>query len=497
MKSFFAVMLNLALILNMASSGTILANDENTVLPAQLEIGDYFTLGRYYDEPIVWRYVADDENGKLILSDRIICYKAFDVSSNEDASGSHARSWPRRQIPIGNNYWGDSNIRSWLNSAAPEGKVVWLCGISPNSNPFHSSLENEYEEYANEKGFLADGNFTGTEKNAIKSVTQKSLLDQVDADLATGGSKEVWDELVDNKDWWTNIRFGTDSVYHDGEEVRGHVINPVEIRYDEICFEYITDQIFLMDIKQCWAVHENENILGDRYCHAKPTQTALERYLGVEYGSTEEEKSYYLRTPYGRPHQISREGFAAGVKILDDTGAKMSAGSFGGIRPAFYLDENNAIILSGSGTEEEPYVMDGKSGTNNEESGNNGSEDVTENEKTSVISVFYNGSELYFDQAPEIENDRVLVPMRKIFERLGAEVQWEERTRTVTAVAGETEIILQLDNPKMLKNGESIELDTPPRLKGERTLVPIRAVSEGLGAKVEWLEELERVVISK
>ncbi|MDD6308809.1 MAG: copper amine oxidase N-terminal domain-containing protein [Clostridia bacterium] len=112
------------------------------------------------------------------------------------------------------------------------------------------------------------------------------------------------------------------------------------------------------------------------------------------------------------------------------------------------------------------------------------------------ITVTVNGSRLLFDTAPVIESDRTLVPLRVIFESLGANVRWEDATQTAVAVKGDTEIRISIDNPKMLKNGEIVILDVPARLIANRTLVPVRAVSESLNAQVDWLENSRRVVIT-
>lgn len=111
------------------------------------------------------------------------------------------------------------------------------------------------------------------------------------------------------------------------------------------------------------------------------------------------------------------------------------------------------------------------------------------------ISVFINGAQLEFSALPVIENGKTLVPLRAIFEALGATVSWDDATRTVTAVKGADTIIIGIDNPVMLKNGAEITLDVPARLINGSTLVPVRAVSEGLGATVEWNGELRQVLI--
>lgn len=104
----------------------------------------------------------------------------------------------------------------------------------------------------------------------------------------------------------------------------------------------------------------------------------------------------------------------------------------------------------------------------------------------SNIRININGEEFKYDTEPVVINDRVLVPMREIFESFGAEVYWEGTTKTVTAVLDGDAIMLQIDNNKLFKPGEETELDVAPIVINDRTMVPVRAVSVGLGADVEW-----------
>lgn len=112
------------------------------------------------------------------------------------------------------------------------------------------------------------------------------------------------------------------------------------------------------------------------------------------------------------------------------------------------------------------------------------------------ISVYLNGEWLAFEVPPFIENDRTLVPMRKIFEALGAEVNWEESTQIITAVKGDDTLILQIGSPILEKNSKKTVLDVPPKLLNGYTMVPLRAVSEGLNWEVQWLAETQTVLIT-
>jgi len=113
----------------------------------------------------------------------------------------------------------------------------------------------------------------------------------------------------------------------------------------------------------------------------------------------------------------------------------------------------------------------------------------------SEITVTINGKEQSFEVPPQLINERTMVPMRAIFEAMGARVQWEESTQTITATAGDRVITMQLDNNVMTVDGTDVVLDVPPQLVNSRTLVPVRAVAEGLDAAVNWIGSTQTVVI--
>ena len=89
-----------------------------------------------------------------------------------------------------------------------------------------------------------------------------------------------------------------------------------------------------------------------------------------------------------------------------------------------------------------------------------------------------------------------MVPMRKIFEELGAAVTWDDDAQSVSAVKGQTTAILAIGLNIMYINGEPTTLDNPPVLIYDTTYVPLRAVSESLGCIVEWENDKNRVNIT-
>lgn len=111
------------------------------------------------------------------------------------------------------------------------------------------------------------------------------------------------------------------------------------------------------------------------------------------------------------------------------------------------------------------------------------------------ITVSVNGSLIEFDQAPIIENGRTLVPMRAIFEALGAKVEWNQEAQTATGEKDGVKISITIGSDKMTVDGAEKTLDCPAQIVNGRTLVPARAIAEAFGAEVEWDNEARRVVI--
>lgn len=112
-----------------------------------------------------------------------------------------------------------------------------------------------------------------------------------------------------------------------------------------------------------------------------------------------------------------------------------------------------------------------------------------------IVKVKVNDRPIVFDVAPIIGEGRTLVPLRHIFEALGAEVKWDASTRTVTVIKGSDKIILKIDSKEALVNGETKELDVPATIVNGRTLVPVRSISESLGPEVSWDDNSKTVII--
>lgn len=281
-------------------------------------------------------------------------------------------------------------------------------------------------------------------------------------DLATNGVSTPYIT------WYTKEIGQGDSKYIGGIDRS----SPSEMKESYIgAMKRVSDTVFLLDPSQINSLFEATGEIT-----ARSVISPSPEILVTESGNY----TYWLRTPYNEISDANWPSTSIKFQLISEKGIlgfTHSSATEEGIRPAFYLNEAAAQIKSGSGTEADPYILDGTP--------QNG------------IAVFSNGEQISFEQEPYIENDHTLVEMRAVFESLGANVDWNGEDKTVTAVKDDIKIQLQIDNNIMQVNSESVELETPARLVNDNTMVPIRAVSEAFGARVEWSADLQRVVVDE
>lgn len=132
---------------------------------------------------------------------------------------------------------------------------------------------------------------------------------------------------------------------------------------------------------------------------------------------------------------------------------------------------------------------------------------IAPNPMSNSIKVLMNDSTIDFTDEngnvvePQIMNNRTMVPMRKIFEVFGANVEWDGDTKTITATTAEKELKLQIDNKTATVKAsgddstEEISLDAAPVIYNNRTMVPVRFIAESLELHVGWVPETKTVVI--
>lgn len=112
------------------------------------------------------------------------------------------------------------------------------------------------------------------------------------------------------------------------------------------------------------------------------------------------------------------------------------------------------------------------------------------------IDISFNGKPLNTDTPPVIKNERVLVPIRFICDVLDAKIHWDEASSKVIITMPTRKIILKIGEKKAVVNKTTLLLDTPPVLYNGRTMVPVRFVSESLNTVVKWNNENKTVKLS-
>ena len=102
--------------------------------------------------------------------------------------------------------------------------------------------------------------------------------------------------------------------------------------------------------------------------------------------------------------------------------------------------------------------------------------------------VQVNGEALVSDLPPVLTEGRILIPGRAVSEALGAVVEWNAENKTITITKGEAVVVLTVGEAGYTVNGEAKELDVPAQILGERTFLPMRFSAEALGVEVDWNE---------
>ncbi|NMC27778.1 MAG: SH3 domain-containing protein, partial [Syntrophomonadaceae bacterium] len=113
-----------------------------------------------------------------------------------------------------------------------------------------------------------------------------------------------------------------------------------------------------------------------------------------------------------------------------------------------------------------------------------------------VPSIILDGQTMTFEVDPVVENNRVLVPLRAIFEAMGATVTWNQVTQTATATKDDIKVILPLNSTAPTVNGKVWPLDVPAKVVKQRTLAPLRFVGEALGGTATWDGDKNRITLT-
>ena len=121
---------------------------------------------------------------------------------------------------------------------------------------------------------------------------------------------------------------------------------------------------------------------------------------------------------------------------------------------------------------------------------------ITNSDTTLAVKVTVDGSLVDFEGVPpQVQGSRILVPVRGVFEKLGASLAWNPKTGTVTAARGEDKTVVTVGKRDAMVNGQVADVGTPPIIAEGRVMVPLRFLAQALGAQVEWMGADRTVVI--
>jgi hypothetical protein len=111
----------------------------------------------------------------------------------------------------------------------------------------------------------------------------------------------------------------------------------------------------------------------------------------------------------------------------------------------------------------------------------------------SVVAIVVNGTQMQFNQPPVERAGRVFVPLRGVFERLGASVVYDDGT--INATGNGRNVSLRIGSNQATVDGQTQSLDEAPFIVGSTTLVPLRFIAQALGASVDWNNNTSTVTI--
>lgn len=113
------------------------------------------------------------------------------------------------------------------------------------------------------------------------------------------------------------------------------------------------------------------------------------------------------------------------------------------------------------------------------------------------IKVVVNDVTIKMAVAPQNEKGRVIVPVREIFEALGAKLNWDSKTKTITATKKDITVKMVINQNTAYINGKAVSLDAPARIKSGKTMVPLRFVGEAFKCKVNWDSKTQTVTVDQ
>lgn len=324
-KSIIALTLIMALVLPLIPCVGFAASE--------IAVGDYVVMGRYMGHSIVWRCIANDDNGYLMLSDKILTLKCFDPAGEKTTDNYNTR------VNAGSDYWPESSLRRWLNS--DDDVVRYASGHVPNA----ASVKDGINPYDSERGFLNESNFTKEEVALMVETDVASVVSHNEKDRATLG----------------------EYLHQYKSPISKSLAN-----YERSYRVTATDKMFLPSVAELAAIYTDSTLAADTFYVGFPTQRTISEADAL-YDELSTDRPYYYWTrdamsfstgehvrtvaalsPKYIPEAFAKDPFIPkGESRIESTLAYN--GSIG-VRPAFYLTKD-VVASKGDGTKANPFAI--------------------------------------------------------------------------------------------------------------------------------------------
>lgn len=298
-----------------------------------ISVGQSVSFGKYNGQEILWRCIAEDDNGYLMLSENILTLKCFDPAGEKVTDNYSTRAVK------GSDFWADSSLRTWLNSN--DDVVRYPAGHKPDS----ASVRGGINPYNNESGFLNNKNFTKEERDLMVETDISFAVSHNDIDKATKGE-----------------------YLHQYKAL----VSKAVANYASAYKSTSTDKVFLPSVEEIVSIVKDTTNFTDYFYVAKPTAWAIANSDAL-YDELDTIRPYYywtrdalafttgeqVRTVAALSPQYNAEAFAKDVFMAKGESRIESAQAYNGsigVRPAFYLTKDISITR-GEGTLAKPYTV--------------------------------------------------------------------------------------------------------------------------------------------
>ncbi len=218
------------------------------------------------------------------------------------------------------------------------------------------------------------------------------------------------------------------------------------------------------------------------HIHYRPNDGSWTDVPGVPMAASEVDGYHKITVPIGNADGLTA-CFNNGSGLWDSNSGKNYSFAAGVYTYLPNANGNAGKIVSGA-----PSTSNVNSSSNNTSSNNQSNDAVSSKDVVLVVGnqIFFNGKRLNTPMQPRRVNGRIVVPFKVLFESFGVNVNWNLRTKTLSAKSEGIDLSMQVGSRAARLNGKTLNLDAPPVIIRGTTFVPLRFIADSLGAAVQY-----------